>query len=563
MRSNMLTLHDPRLARDFYERGLWQNDTLYTLALKHAGERPQHYAFRDAYRRLTWNELIRWADSVAADLHDAGVRAGDIVASWLPNRVECWVLMLACSRAGYICTLSLHQNHTVDEVLTLLQRCSVAAFVGQVGYGSGSDLKCVFDSMKAVDGVRRVYAFPADGWSELPDTVRPFPEIETSLTTPPVNDNPDKVTYLAFTSGTTGTPKALMHSDNTLLANGRAMITDWGHTNETIMYCLGPQSHHLATVGLEQCLASGCEMVINDLRKREKPLDRIIESGASYVMGVPTHAIDILLELDARKLNRLGNVSVFYLSGAAIPSEVARRLLDRGIKPMNTYGMSENGSHTSTLPTDDFETLVATVGQTVGRGNSCYELRIFRADNRDIEAPPGEIGEIGGRGASLMLGYFGNHAATRTSFNSQGWFMSGDLGRFNEKGDLEIIGRLKDLIIRGGHNIYPAEIEGLAISHPHVVKAAAFPIPDDRLGEKVCIGIIVAEGQEVTPDEMLEHLFDAGLSKYDMPEYFICMIEFPLTASGKILKRELTAHVREGRLKPQPVRWMGRKEKSL
>ncbi|BCG04200.1 short-chain-fatty-acid--CoA ligase (plasmid) [Paraburkholderia sp. PGU19] len=563
MRSNMLTLHDPRLAREFYERGLWQDDTFYTLASRHAGARPGHYAFRDAYRRLTWQELARWADSVAADLHEAGVKTGDIVASWLPNRVECWVLMLACSRNGYVCTLSLHQNHTVDEVLTLLQRCNVAAFVGQDGYGSGSDRKSIFDSVKTLEGVRRVYAFPAEGSSQLPNGTSPFPGVESSLTPPPVNDNPDKVTYLAFTSGTTGAPKVLMHSDNTLLANGRAMVADWAHTCETIMYCLGPQSHHLATVGLEQCLASGCEMVVNDLRKGEKPLDRIIESGASYVMGVPTHAIDILVELDARNLDRLGNVSVFYLSGAAIPAELARRLLDRGIKPKNTYGMSENGSHTSTLPTDDFETLVATVGQTVGRGNACYELHIFRADNRDVEVPQGEIGEIGGRGASLMLGYFGNQTATRTSFNSLGWFMSGDLGRFNEKGDLEIIGRLKDLIIRGGHNIYPAEIEGLAITHPRVMKAAAFPVADDRLGEKVCLGIIAVDGEDVPPDEMLAHLFDAGLSKYDMPEYFICMREFPMTASGKILKRELTTQVRAGQLVPQPVRWTGRKETSL
>ncbi|MBN3786448.1 class I adenylate-forming enzyme family protein [Burkholderia sp. Ac-20353] len=561
MRSNMLTLHDPMLAREYYARGVWQNDTLYTMARKHADARPASYALRDSRERLTWRELTRWADAVAADLHDAGVRTGDRVAGWLPNRVECVVLMLACSRNGYICTLSLHQNHTVDEVLSLLDRCSVAAFVGQIGYGADSNVKDIFAHIGSIGSVRRVYAFPhRDGTTD--EHLRAFPTSEPPVTQQPVNDNPDKVIYLAFTSGTTGQPKAVMHSDNTLLANGRAMVADWGHMQDLIMYCLGPLSHHLATVGLEQCLACGCEFVVNDLRKGEHPLDRIIASEAGYLMGVPTHAIDILRELDARGLDRLGDVSVFYLSGTAIPAELARRLAARGIKPQNTYGMTENGSHTSTVPTDDIDTLIRTVGQTVGRGNSCYELRVFRADDRDVEAEPGEIGEIGGRGASLMLGYFNNTAATQASFNAGGWFMSGDLGRFNERGDLEIAGRSKDLIIRGGHNIYPAEIEGLALRHARVVKAAAFPVDDERLGEKVCLGIIASDGDPVDAYDILVHLFEAGLSKYDMPEYFICVDDFPLTASGKILKRELSAQVRGGRLVPQPVRWNGIREVS-
>ncbi|MGU7776161.1 class I adenylate-forming enzyme family protein [Burkholderia sp. MR1-5-21] len=564
MRSNMLTLHDPSLAREYYARRVWQDDTLYSMARKHAGARPDSHALRDSRERLTWRELTQWADAVAADLHDAGVRTGDRVAGWLPNRVECVVLMLACSRNGYICTLSLHQNHTVDEVLTLLERCSVAAFVGQLGYGADSDVKNIFERVGAIGSMRRVYAFPGGNGSHpvLSGDLRVFPGMEASGPRQPVNDNPDKVTYLAFTSGTTGQPKAVMHSDNTLLANGRAMVADWGHTHDLIMYCLGPLSHHLATVALVQCLASGCELVVNDLRKGEQPLDRIIDSRARYLMGVPTHAIDILRELDARRLNRLGDVTVFYLSGTAIPAELARRLVQRGIKPQNTYGMTENGSHTSTLPTDDLDTLIQTVGQTVGRGNSCYALRIFRTHDRDTEAAPGEIGEIGGRGASLMLGYFNNAAATQASFNAGGWFMSGDLGRFNERGNLEIAGRSKDLIIRGGHNIYPAEIEGLALKHARVVKAAAFPVRDERLGEKVCLGIIASDGEPVDAYDILCHLFDAGLSKYDMPEYFVCVEHFPLTASGKILKRELSAQVTDGRLVPQPVRWTGVREVS-
>jgi acyl-CoA synthetase len=170
---------------------------------------------------------------------------------------------------------------------------------------------------------------------------------------------------------------------------------------------------------------------------------------------------------------------------------------------------------------------------------------------------PGEIGEIGGRGACLMLGYFDNQQATEESGNRGGWFLSGDLGRFDPNGNLEIVGRKKDLIIRGGRNIHPAKIEDLAMRHSAVARSAAFSVPDTRLGEKMCLSVIVHEGATIEPDELLAHLHGAGLSRYDMPEYFIAMDAYPLTASGKILKRELVEWAKSGRIAPIPVRWTG------
>jgi acyl-CoA synthetase len=154
-----------------------------------------------------------------------------------------------------------------------------------------------------------------------------------------------------------------------------------------------------------------------------------------------------------------------------------------------------------------------------------------------------------------MLGYFNNQTATESSFNRSGWFMSGDLGRFDADGNLQIVGRKKDLIIRGGHNIHPSDIENLVLKHPAVVKAAAYPVADVRLGERVCLAVIAREGAAIDGPGMLEHLHGAGLSKYDMPEYFIALDAFPLTASGKILKRELVEMTTAGRIKPEPVRF--------
>jgi acyl-CoA synthetase len=243
------------------------------------------------------------------------------------------------------------------------------------------------------------------------------------------------------------------------------------------------------------------------------------------------------------------------MAGSVIPPETARAFLDMGIKPQNIYGMTENGSHQYTMPDDSVEIITT----TCGRACHGYETRLWDQENPDIEiTKPGDIGEIGTRGALLMLGYFNNQSATENSFNAGGWFMSGDLGRMDEHGNLQIVGRKKDLIIRGGHNIHPSRIENLALKHPAVLKAAAFPVADQRLGERVCLAIIPREGVAVEGDAMLAHLNDTGLSKYDMPEFFIRMDAFPLTASGKILKRELVEWAKAGKITPAAVRWTAR-----
>jgi acyl-CoA synthetase len=342
-----------------------------------------------------------------------------------------------------------------------------------------------------------------------------------------------------------------MHSDNTLLANGRALVHDWGHTAESVILTLSPLSHHIATVAVAQWLAAGAELAVNAPGPGRPALEWIEETGATYVMGVPTHAMDLLSQVQRTGRAGLGRVRVFYMAGAPIPSGTAQRFLRMNVTPQNVYGMSENGSHNYTLPADDARTIT----ETCGRPGQGYEIRIFDQNGPNRELPAGEVGEIGGRGAVLMLGYWGDQAATEAGFNASGWFLSGDLGRLDERGCLSIVGRKKDLIIRGGHNIHPARIEELALRHPGVLKAAAFAVPDERLGEKVCLAVIPAPGQSVPAPALLEHLHAAGLSTTDMPEYFVQLDAFPLTASGKILKRELAGWARSGRIRPEPVRW--------
>jgi acyl-CoA synthetase len=544
--NTLLTLHDPAAARRYYTEGLWREDTFYTLLQRHTRQRPDAYALRDATRRLTWIELLTAVDAVAADLDHAGLKRGERVAVWSPNRVEAVIVFLACSRNGYVCNPSLHQNYTVAEIIGLLERTNAAALFAQPGYGADARTADVFAAVAALPFLRQVYSL-GDG----PSSAAPFPTEPALL--PVAETNPDSVVYLAFTSGTTGTPKGVMHSANTLLANARAMVEDWRHDSSTILLSLSPLSHHIAAVAIAQALAAGMELVVNSPPAGKTPLDWIVETGATYVMGVPTHAMDILGEMRRRGLDKLGEVKTFYMAGAVIPREVAQAFLDRGVIPQNVYGMSENSSHQYTLPSDNPQTIVATCGKAC----AAYEIRLWDQENPDIEVAPGEVGEIGGRGACLMLGYFDNQRATEESFNRTGWFMSGDLGRFDPNGNLEIVGRKKDLIIRGGHNIHPSKIEDLTMRHKAVARCAAFAIADERLGEKVCLSVIFHDGESAEADAILAHLNAEGLSRYDMPEYFIRIDAYPLTASGKILKRELVEWAKSGRISPAPVRWTG------
>jgi acyl-CoA synthetase len=249
----------------------------------------------------------------------------------------------------------------------------------------------------------------------------------------------------------------------------------------------------------------------------------------------------------------LGSVRTFQLGGSPVPPITVLGLMEAGVKTQNAFGMTENHSFQYTRPDDPPETIAS----TCGRPADGMEIRLWREDDCDREGAPGAIGELGVRGASLMLGYFDDQTATELSFNRDGWFMTDDLARMDAHGNLQIAGRKKDVIIRGGHNIYPVRIEDYTLRHMAVAKAAAFPVPDERLGERVCLAVIPRASRGPAPMDLLRHLSDQGLSKYDMPEFFLELETFPLTASGKVLKRRLAEMVAQGLLKPQPVRWQG------
>jgi acyl-CoA synthetase (AMP-forming)/AMP-acid ligase II len=548
--TQILSLQSAERLREYYEAGIWHAETIYQFVRRHALARPDAWAARDRYRRLTYAQLVASADALASELSAQGLHRGDRVFFWLPERIEGIVVFLACMREGFVVCPSPHRNHTTAEVVDLLKRTRAAALIYEAGHGADADRHDIAGSLD--DLAHRCIAMRL---APLVDNAAPAPFadlVARGHAQPADSDvvrDPDAVSYLAFTSGSTGAPKGVMHSDNTLLTAMRAIAADWRVGPDSVVYSLSPLSHNLGIGALLTAFVAGCEIVLHDLPRGQSLVDRIVDTGATYLVGVPTHAIDLLAELRARGLERLGRVMGFRISGAACPGHVKRDLLQFGLVPQSGYGMTESNSHQYTLPDDPAERIV----ESSGRACRGFEVRIFDVDDPNREAPSGEIGIVGGRGGSVMLGYWDDQPATEAAFNAGGWLMSGDLGRLGEDGYLYLVGRAKELIVRGGHNINPLRIEALALRHPGVAGAAAVPVSDDRLGERICLAVAWRTDVAADAATLLAHLDAEGLSRYEMPEFLVEMPEIPLMPNGKIRRRDIADSLRTGTLVPVPV----------
>ena len=550
MTNPKITIPTAEQKRQYRASGFWQDQTIYQIVRGHTERAPSRFAVRDRYRRLTYRQLVAAAERLAAHLSENGIEPGQQVAVWLPNRLETVVTLLACSKNRYICCPSLHRNHTVMEVLELLERFRPALLITETGYGAGSDqhdIEAELARLSVPPKHHRLQPLTRDNADTPVFTGLNGISTVSRRTEPP---DPDTVVYLALTSGTTAEPKGVMHSDNTLLANARAIAADWRFNEASVIYTLSPLSHNLGFGAMVSALHAGGEIVLSRLNPGETLVGDLARTGATFIYGVPAHAVDLLKELRQSGVRAPESITGFRISGAQVPANVAAELMEYGITPQTGYGMTEAHSHNYTLPDDGPQRIIG----SAGRACPGYEIKIWSLDNADIEAAVGEVGQIGGRGASLMLGYYADEAATAASLNVHGWFMTGDLGSLDEDGYLHITGRIKDVIIRAGHNIHPARIEQLAARHPGVEKAAAIPFPDARLGERVCLVIVPRAGPRPDPQQILKFLEEEGLSRYDLPEYFAEIDDMPLTPGGKVLKRELLALIDTGRLEPELLR---------
>src|SRR5262245_46082763 len=224
MSNTLMTLFNMDRYEEHYRTGFWRDDTVYALVRTHAERTPDRVAIRTAQGDLSYRALVAHADAFASELRSKGVIAGQRVAVWLPSRAATAIALLACSRNGYVCCPSLHRDHTVGDILALLNRVSAVAIIVEAGYGADNAETELCARLSEVKTVQHVYRLERSGSGRTFGIVAAPP---TEDLTPPAPQNANRILYLAFTSGTTGVPKGVMHSDNTLLANVRALSADW------------------------------------------------------------------------------------------------------------------------------------------------------------------------------------------------------------------------------------------------------------------------------------------------------------------------------------------------
>jgi HIP---CoA ligase len=285
--------------------------------------------------------------------------------------------------------------------------------------------------------------------------------------------------------------------------------------------------------GILACLSSGATMLPQPVFDVDRVLARVAEEQVTVLPGAPTVYLSILDHPERDKYD-LSTLRVAVTGAADIPVELIRRINDE--LPFSLvitgYGLTETGTATSTAPDDDFQT----VATTVGRPRPGFEIRI--ADNEGNDVPTGEAGEVLVKGPTVMAGYLDDEQATKAARSEDGWLRTGDLGVLDERGYLRIVGRIKDMFIVGGFNVYPAEIENALLRHPDVMQAAVIGIPDERMGE-VGMAFVVSRSKDAkTGPEILSWCRDQ-MANYKVPRRIEIVDDLPVNATGKVVKDEL------------------------
>jgi len=351
--------------------------------------------------------------------------------------------------------------------------------------------------------------------------------------------DPNDNVFILYTSGTTGNPKGAMLSHHNIAKNAE-QVTEVLHTSEEDVFLLAVPFFHCfgCVMGIAGSVTWGAAMVPMQVFKAKEALELVERFGVSVLYGVPTMFV---LELEEARKGKadgtkyaLSSLRTGIMAGAPCPVEVMRGTMDDlGCNVSIAYGLTEASPViTMTRFDDSIERRV----ETVGRALDGVDVKICDDDHRPL--PTGEMGELACRGYNVMLGYYRAPEITAQTIDEEGWLYSGDLATIDKEGYVQIVGRKKDMLICGGFNVYPAEIEEYLFTHPQVQNVSVIGIPDDVFGEVSAAYIIPREGEAIDPQEIVD--FCVGeIANFKVPRYVEIIEAFPMTQSGKIQKFKL------------------------
>lgn len=510
--------------------------TLIDCALKAAASNPDMPVFVGDDNPATFATLLADAEALAAALRDRGLRPGDVVAFQLPNWTEAAVINLAASRLGLVC-MPLVPVYRDTELLFMLNDSGCSAVFIPAAF-RGFDFGSMYDRLRPQLPARplivtvRGPAGPGPRYEDLITAGR-------GLTPAWPRISPETTKLRLYTSGTTGRPKGVLHDYRTLAHAIGVTVRHWGIAPGDVILMPSPVTHATGySNALEMPFLHGTRTVLMDHWDAARATELIVAFGVTATVGA-TPFLRELVATAAAAGTRLPSLRVFACGGAAVPPELIeeanRVFLNQ--PAFRAYGSSEAPYVAIGRPPAsraDGRRAATTDGQVVD-----YEIRIVDGDGADL--PAGSPGEILVRGPALFLGY-ASPADNEDCFSPDGYFRTGDLGVLEADSWLTITGRRKDLIIRGGTNISPKEIEDLLHDHPAVVEAAIVAMPHERLGEGIFAFIIARDGQTPDLESLVSHLQSRGLSRQKFPEALAVVTALPRTASGKV-RKDLLRHM--------------------
>lgn len=490
-------------------------------------------------QRTTYRELNEAVDRLGRGLMALGVEKGDKVGLWMPNLPEWVVAYFAIARIGAV-VVPMNTRYKAHEVHYILEN-SEATTLFMVDSFVGIDYLSMIGGIREnLPGLKHVIVH-----GERRDSMQTLSEV-SALGAERLSDgalakrdalcDPQENVFILYTSGTTGNPKGAMLSHHNIAQNAR-QVTEVLHASEDDVFLLGVPFFHCfgCVMGIAGAITWGASLIPMPLFKAKEALEIVEEEAVSVLYGVPTMFVLELEETRKGKADRsqydISSLRTGIMAGAPCPVEVMRGTMEElGCNVSIAYGLTEASPViTMTRFDDSLERRV----ETVGRPLPGIEVRI--ADDARRPLPTGEMGELACRGYNVMLGYYKMPDKTVEVIDEDGWLYSGDLATMDEEDYVKIVGRKKDMLITGGFNVYPAEIEEYLFTHPKVQNVSVVGVSDNVMGEVAIAYIIPREGATIDPQEIVDYC-SGEIANFKVPRYVEIVSAFPMTQSGKVQK---------------------------
>jgi fatty-acyl-CoA synthase len=488
-----------------------------------------------AGRRWTYRELNGEVDLVARGLMSLGIEPGERVGIWAPNCAEWTMVQYATAKIGAI-LVNINPAYRTHELAYVLNQSGVRTLISATAFKTSDYVGMVEEVRPDSHDLRDVVFLGTDDWENLKISGNQVTagELRTRMSS---LDNNEPVN-IQYTSGTTGFPKGATLSHRNILNNG-FFTTELINLGPGDRLCIPVPFYHCfgMVMGNLGCTTHGATMVIPAPGfDPGLTLAAIERERCTGVYGVPTMFIAMLGHPDF--VNRdLSSLRTGIMAGSVCPVEVMKRCVNE----MNmtevaiAYGMTETSPVScQTHVDDDLERRTA----TVGRAHPHVEIKIVDPGNGDI-VERGQPGEFCTRGYSLMLGYWNDNEKTREAIDADGWMHTGDLAVMREDGYCNIVGRIKDMVIRGGENVYPREVEEFLYTHPDIEDAQVIGVPDEKYGEEICAWIRMKPGRTALDADAVKAFATGKLAHYKIPRYVHIVDEFPMTVTGKVRKVDM------------------------